>query len=245
MSLGLEVRDLVKSYGRLPVLAGLSFTVRPREIVAIVGPSGCGKSTLLDVLAGLTPYDRGEVLWDGRTVPHLAGRVAYMHQKDLLLPWRSAADNALLGAWLRGRRAEAAAALPGLFHRLGLRGFEGARPASLSGGMRQRVALARTFLSGGELWLLDEPFSAVDAITRGELQDLLLALWGGQPLLFVTHDVEEGLRLADRVLLLTARPARVLSEIEVPLPRPRPAAHGRLTELKARLLAELRRGMAS
>ena len=210
---GLEVQGLIKRFGSLPVLDGVTLQVRPGEIVAVVGPSGCGKTTLLDVLAGIVAADGGRLSWDGAPVPHLRGRVAYMQQRDLLLPWRSALDNALLAAELRGCTAEARRRAPELLRRLGLAGFESARPRALSGGMRQRVALARTILGGGQLWLLDEPFSAVDALTRRELHDLLLECWEGQPALLVTHDPAEARRLAHRVVVLGPRPARVVAEL--------------------------------
>ena len=209
----LQIVGLYKRYGTLPVLDGISLTVAAGEIVAVVGPSGCGKTTLLDVLAGVEPADGGALWWNGEPVANLRGRVAYMQQKDLLLPWRSALDNALLGAQIRGRLAEARQRAPELFARLGLRGFERARPAELSGGMRQRVALARTILGGGELWLLDEPFAAVDALTRRELHRLLRELWSGQPALLVTHDIHDARRLAHRVVVFSPRPARVLAEL--------------------------------
>lgn len=210
---GLAVAGLTKRFGELRVLDAVSLTVAPGEIVAVVGPSGCGKTTLLDILAGVTPADAGLLTWDGVSVPHLRGRVAYMQQQDLLLPWRSALDNALLAAQVRSRLLEARKMAPAIFLRLGLAGFERARPAELSGGMRQRVALARTILGGGELWLLDEPFSSVDALTRRELYELFRATWQGQPTLMVTHDVNDARRLADRVIVLGHRPARVLAEL--------------------------------
>lgn len=209
----LQIMGLYKRYGPLAVLDGVSLAVSAGEIVAVVGPSGCGKTTLLDILAGIEPADGGALLWNGKPVASLRGRVAYMHQRDLLLPWRSALHNALLGAQIRGRLAEARRQAPELFARLGLSGFERARPAELSGGMRQRVALARAILGGGELWLLDEPFAAVDALTRRELHQLFLELWSGQPALLVTHDIHDARRLAHRVVVFSPRPARVLAEL--------------------------------
>lgn len=205
--------SLSKSFGPLPVLDSVSLSVGAGEIVAVLGPSGCGKTTLLDILAGVTPADGGSIWWRGACVSNLRGRVAYLQQKDLLLPWRSALGNALLAAEVRGQAQVARRHVAPLFERLGLAGFEGWRPARLSGGMRQRVALARTLLGGGDVWLLDEPFAAVDALTRRELHRLLKAAWQGQPALLVTHDVHEARRLAHRVVLLSPRPARVLATL--------------------------------
>ncbi|HEY8486828.1 MAG TPA: ATP-binding cassette domain-containing protein [Limnochordales bacterium] len=209
----LELCGIRKGFGRFVVLDGISLTVRAGEVVAVVGPSGCGKSTLLDIVAGVTPADAGQLLWNGQPVPHLRGRVAYMQQRDLLLPWRSALHNALLGAQVRRRLHQALQEAPALFQQLGLAGFEHALPRELSGGMRQRVALARTVLAGGELWLLDEPFASVDALTRLELYHLLHKLWQGQPALLVTHDVREARRLAHRILVFSRPPTRVLAEL--------------------------------
>ena len=212
-ALRLEIVGLCKRFGALPVLDGISLTVSAGEMVAVVGPSGCGKTTLLDILAGVEPADGGTIWWNGQPVASLRGRVAYMQQKDLLLPWRSALDNALLGAQIRGHLDKARMQAPELFARLGLSGFERARPAELSGGMRQRVALARAVLGGGEVWLLDEPFAAVDALTRRELHRLLRELWRGQPALLVTHDIHDARQLAHRVVVFSRRPARILAEL--------------------------------
>ena len=209
----LQVVGLRKRFGPVPVLDGISFAVRAGEVVALVGPSGCGKTTLLDILAGVERADGGQIVWRGQPVASLRGQVAYMQQKDLLLPWRRAMDNALLGAQLRGHLEPARRQAPALLARLGLAGFEQALPHQLSGGMRQRVALARTILTGGSVWLLDEPFAAVDALTRRELHRLLRELWEGQPTLLVTHDVRDAQRLAGRVLVLSPRPARIVAEL--------------------------------
>ncbi len=226
----LEVVHLSATYqeGRavLPVLKDVSLAVGDGEFVALIGPSGCGKSTLLDVVAGLVTPAAGTIQLDGAPVTDRArlGRAAYMRQKDLLLPWRTALENAALALEVGGvskRRALAAARarLP----EFGLDGFAGAYPAQLSGGMRQRVAFLRTVLADRPLMLLDEPFGALDALTRAAMQAWLLDLWERErrAVLLVTHDVEEAVFLADRVVVLTPRPGRVAHEERIALPRPR------------------------
>ncbi len=227
----LRLSAIEKSFLRnglpLQVLAGLDLEVREGEFVSLLGPSGCGKTTLLNIIAGLIRPDSGRIFLDGREVSSCLGHVAYMQQDDLLLPWRTALENALLGPELKGAdRRRARHEAEGLFHRFGLEGFEDHYPAELSGGMRQRVALIRTLLTGKELFLLDEPFGSLDALTRGVLHRYLLGVWEEfeKTSLFVTHDLEEALLLSDRVYLLTARPARVKAVLEVPFPRPRERA---------------------
>ena len=226
----LELRALAATYrdGRvvLPALDDVSLTVGDGEFVALIGPSGCGKSTLLDVVAGLTPPASGETRLDGiplSTVERL-GRASYMRQKDLLLPWRTALENAALALEVAGvPRRQALAVARARLPEFGLEGFAGAYPSQLSGGMRQRVAFLRTLLADRPLLLLDEPFGALDALTRAAMQDWLLDLWERErrAVLLVTHDVEEAIFLADRVVVLTPRPGRVAHVEPVPLPRPR------------------------
>jgi ABC-type nitrate/sulfonate/bicarbonate transport system ATPase subunit len=216
MQVTAELERATRRFGELVAVDRLSLTVAAGEVVAVVGPSGSGKSTLLELLAGLQHPDEGAVY---------AEAAAYMPQRDSLLPWRTALANAALALECAGvSKREARRAAQPLFERFGLAGFESARPHELSGGMRQRVALARTFLSGRELVLLDEPFASLDAITRGSLQEWLADALRDEPrtVVLVTHDVQEALYLADRVVILSPRPGRVVAEIEVPLPRPRP-----------------------
>jgi ABC-type nitrate/sulfonate/bicarbonate transport system ATPase subunit len=231
--------------GTVTALADLSLVVARGEFVALVGPSGGGKSTLLSIIAGLDTPTAGSVAVDGDPQAPRLGRVGYMPQRDLLLPWRTALDNAVAGLEVRGvPKAAAREQARALFADFGLAGFERAYPHALSGGMRQRVAFARTVLAARELLLLDEPFGALDALTRAGLQRWLLDIWGrlGATCLLVTHDVDEALLLADRVYVLTARPGRVRLERRVPLARPRrleALAQLEVAALKAELLAAL------
>jgi len=197
------------------------------ELVALVGPSGCGKSTLLHAIAGLLQPDEGEIWLDGAPAPNRLGRVALMPQRDALLPWRSVLDNVVLGLEVAGvdkreARERACALLP----RFGLAGFGDHYPPALSGGMRQRAAFLRTVLAEREVLLLDEPFGALDALTRRSMQEWLLDLWDelGRSILMVTHDVEEALLLADRVAVMSARPGHIKLVEPVLLPRPRTPA---------------------
>jgi ABC-type nitrate/sulfonate/bicarbonate transport system ATPase subunit len=215
-------------------LDGVSLHAGCGEIVAVVGPSGCGKTTVLELVCGLIEPDEGTVD---------AAPAALMAQRDLLLPWRSAVDNATLALRVAGvARAAARAQAGALLRDFGLDGFERARPHELSGGMRQRVAFARTLLSGRAVLCLDEPFAALDALTRQEMQDWLAGALTIAPrtVVLVTHDVEEAIVLADRVVVLSPRPARVAATLDVDVARPRRRADARLVALRERALQELR-----
>ena len=246
----LEARRLSKWLGDadrpLPVLTNLSVHAAAGEFVAILGPSGCGKSTLFTVLAGLADPDEGEILIDGDLAAQRLGRIAYMPQHDALFPWRTVLDNCLLAAEFQGRdRRQARREALDLLAEFGLDQFAGAYPASLSGGMRQRVAFLRTLLAHQRVLLLDEPFGALDALTRTALQEWLLEVWERhrQTILLVTHDIEEAILLADRIYVLSPRPAHVQATFEVPFGRPRALdllVEPSFVELKARLLATLR-----
>jgi putative hydroxymethylpyrimidine transport system ATP-binding protein len=243
----LRIEGLTKAYGDLPVLDGVSLTVGSGEFVALVGPSGCGKSTLFDVVAGLEPADAGRVLVDGAEATGRTDAVAYMPQQDLLFPWRTVLDNTTLGLEVAGMRRRAARerARP-LFAPFGLTGFEGARPGELSGGMRQRAALLRTVVQDRPVLLLDEPFGALDALTRTEMQVWLSRMRTrfGWTVLLVTHDVREAVLLADRVAVLGPRPTSVLREVRVDLPRVRDLAvltDPAFTAVEADLLGALTR----
>ncbi len=241
----LEVRHVSKTFrddGRaVQALADVSLRARPGEFITIIGPSGSGKSTLFNLITGLTRPDSGEIIIDGEPVADRTGLVGYMPQRDLLLPWRTVLNNVILGPELDGRpRREARARARELMPLFGLDGFENAYPDTLSGGMRQRAALLRTFLTDREVLLLDEPFGALDALTRRELQRWLLGVWHRfrKTILFITHDVEEAVFLADRVLVFSARPGRIVKELHVDLPRPRQSISLLSADLR-RLEAEL------
>ncbi|MGA7396656.1 MAG: ABC transporter ATP-binding protein [Solirubrobacterales bacterium] len=205
-------------------LQDVTIEIGSGEFVSIVGPSGCGKSTLFNIIAGLIRPSRGKVLLDGQQPDELLGSVGYMPQRDCLMPWRSVLDNTTLGLELAGvRKKEAHKQAMAEFERFGLAGFEKQWPAKLSGGMKQRAALLRTFLAGRDVMLLDEPFGALDALTRANMQNWLLDVWNEdrKTILFVTHDVEEAIYLSDRVYVMSGRPGRVSLCVDVNLDRPR------------------------
>jgi len=223
------VRGVSKAFrvdGRVvQALQNVTLRAQAHEFVSLIGPSGCGKSTLLNIIGGLLEPDEGEILLDGKPGTGRLGRIGYMPQRDLLLPWRRLMDNVLLGPEVCGQdlvqaRREAVDLLP-LF---GLQGFEDHYPATLSGGMRQRAALMRTFLCKQQVVLLDEPFGALDALTRRTMRRWLLEVWSRfrQTSILVTHDVEEAVFLSNRVYVFSPRPGRVLLELDIRLPHPRP-----------------------
>lgn len=224
------VDSLIKSFpraGRRPdrqVLGGVSFTAEPGEFVSVIGPSGCGKSTVFSMLAGLESPDSGSIRFGTPGGEPAASHCAYMPQKDLLFPWRTVLDNTILGLLVHGvPKPEARRRARELFPVFGLSGFEDAHPAQLSGGMRQRAALLRTVVQERELLLLDEPFGALDSLTRTEMQRWLQDVWQRYRwmVLMITHDIREAVYLSDRVIVLSARPATVRHEVRVDLPRPR------------------------
>jgi ABC-type nitrate/sulfonate/bicarbonate transport system ATPase subunit len=223
----IDVRGVSKAFtsvaGRTEVLRGLDLHVSQHEFVSILGPSGCGKSTLFNVIAGLDEPDVGAVTVDGHS--DRIGRCGFMPQKDLLMPWKRVRDNVALGRVVKGTpRKEARQQAEEIMEWFGLDGFGDHYPSQISGGMRQRAALARTFLAGDDLLLLDEPFGALDSLTRLQMQTWLLRIWQDShaSVLFITHDVDEAIRLSDRVYVLTERPARNATTLEVDLARPRP-----------------------
>lgn len=237
----LNVSNLKKSFDNLTVFDGFSLTVPRGGFTALVGPSGCGKSTFFDVLTGVVPMDNGEISWLGEKLSHVGQKAAYMQQKDLLLPWLSLIDNALLPTKVsKGNRNSREKALF-LFERLGLRGFEQYTPNKVSGGMRQRCALVRTLMFEHELVLLDEPLSALDAITRRSLQSVLLLLQSEfkKTILMITHDVEEALLLADEVLVLAAFPMHIKEQFALEWPKPRRSDQTELVKIKEHVLDEL------
>ncbi len=241
----LSFQNVTRRFGDVTALSGIGLRLRPDEVLAVVGPSGCGKSTLLELVAGLQEPDEGTVRVLGRTsAEDRRAACAYMPQRDLLLPWRDALGNAALALECQGvPRSEARRRAQPLFERFGLSEFERSRPAALSGGMRQRIAFLRTLLPGRPVLLLDEPFGALDAITRTDLQEWLAGTLAVEPrtVLLVTHDVEEAAFLADRIVVLSPRPGRPVAEFEVDLPRPRSLADPLLARLKADAMEALRR----
>ncbi|HEV2426922.1 MAG TPA: ABC transporter ATP-binding protein [Acidimicrobiales bacterium] len=238
----LELRGVRKSFDGAEALAPTSLAIDDGSFVALVGPSGCGKSTLFNLIAGLLRPDAGDVVLAGASVTGSTGHVGYMLQKDLLLPWRTVEDNITLAARLTGRvtpeeRSEARRVAA----QYGLGEFLRHYPSALSGGMRQRVAFMRTLAAHQDLLLLDEPFGALDAQTRLEMQQWLVQVWreSGRTVLFITHDVDESIFLSDRVLVMSPRPGRIVADFDVPLARPR--GIGTLTEpefieIKARIM---------
>ena len=241
----IHVRGLSHSFDGRPVVDNINLEVAAGQFVSIVGPSGGGKTTVLKVLAGLLRPDEGSAEVGGVSTIGTFGLAAYMPQRDQLLPWRRALDNAILGAQIRGRDpAEARAEAQALFARFGLDGHERSWPSQLSGGMRQRLALLRTFLAGFDTLLLDEPFSALDALTRRSMHTWLQDVWlaDQRTVLMVTHDVEEALLLSDRVVVLSPRPARIAAIIDSPFARPRASTVVSAPEFvtaKAKVLAAL------
>jgi putative hydroxymethylpyrimidine transport system ATP-binding protein len=244
----LAASGLAKEFaGGVEAVADVSIELAEGEFVSIVGPSGCGKSTLLAMLAGLIEPTAGQISLDGReSSGGLLGRIGYMPQRDLLMEWRTTLANATVGLELAGvGRAAARERAQAEVGRFGLAGFEDRRPSALSGGMRQRAALLRTFLAGREVLLLDEPFGALDALTREAMREWLLGVWEAdrKTILLVTHDVEEAVFLSDRVHIMSGRPGRIRTSVAVPLPRPRTlelTATPQFAALKERLLTPLR-----
>ncbi|MBN2353419.1 MAG: ABC transporter ATP-binding protein [Spirochaetales bacterium] len=220
----IRVENVSHSFPETEVFRDLSFSVDSREFVSILGQSGCGKSTLLHVISGVIAPDSGRVFLDEEDITSRPGLVSYMPQNDLLLPWKTVLRNIGLPLSLKGRKArEAAAAVEPYLALFGLEGFEHRYPAQLSGGMRQRAALLRTYLHRTDIMLLDEPFGALDAITRERLQEWLTRLLETlrTTVLLVTHDIDEAILLSDRIIVLSPRPARIAEILPVDLPRPR------------------------
>jgi ABC-type nitrate/sulfonate/bicarbonate transport system ATPase subunit len=247
----IETRQVCRLFNRgnelISALEDIDIHADDGEFVSVIGPSGCGKSTLFNILAGLDRPTKGQVLLDGRVEQRRIGRVGYMPQKDLLLPWLTVLDNTALGPLMSGLSKEKARALAlPWFEQFGLAGFEKHYPFTISGGMRQRAALLRTFLADRAVLLLDEPFGALDSLTRGEMQEWLLDVWSQfrKTVVFVTHDIDEAVLLSDRIYVMSPRPGRIVEVLEVELPRPRIAemlveAEG--TRLKQHMIGLLRR----
>ena len=248
----LEVRDVCMRFrtqgagSDLEVLKSISFSVYEGERYSLVGPSGCGKTTLLNIIAGFERPTAGEVLVDGVPVQGPAPSRAVVFQEDALFPWLTALENVRFGPCVRGRR-ESADKWKELLKTVGLEGFDDYYPAQLSGGMRQRLAVARALANEPAVLLMDEPFGALDALTRTQMHEWLLELWGRFrfTVVFVTHDIDEAILLSDRVGVMAGRPGRLVGEIEIKLQEPRSAGvtvSAEFGELKRRVLELLRVG---
>ncbi len=238
----LSIQQVTRRFGAMTALAPTSLDIQTGEFVCVVGPSGCGKSTLFNLISGVLAPDGGKILIDGADVTGRSGHVGYMLQKDLLLPWMTVIDNIVLGAILTGGASrEQRAAGVALAQRYGLGEFINHYPAALSGGMRQRVALMRTLAMHHDVMLLDEPFGALDSQTRLSMQQWLLTVWAEQrrTVIFVTHDIDEAIFMADRVVVMTPRPGRIQEIFTVDIPRPRPLScltSPLFSQLKGRIL---------
>lgn len=238
----LIIENVTKHFNGLRVVSDVSLTLHENGFTVLIGPSGCGKSTLFDLLMGVVPMETGRIRWHHAAVPDLNRLAAYMQQSDLLLPWLGLVDNARLPADIAGEPIKASSPrIQGLFDRLGLVGFENHLPSMVSGGMRQRCALARTLMFGRDIVLLDEPLSALDAITRRSLQEMLGLLQTdfNKTILMVTHDIEEALLLADELLVLTPPPMQIQARMVLEHPKPRRMEDPDLLAIKNRVLAML------
>lgn len=214
----LEVSGLSFSYDNKKLFENLDFSIKEGEFVSLLGPSGCGKSTILKLLTGVIQAETGRITVDGRPVTGLSEHFAYMPQNDLLFPWKTILDNVCLYGQIHGSMEEMRREASKNFPAFGLEGYETKYPSSLSGGMRQRAAFLRTALCKADILLLDEPFGALDVITRGDMQDWLISMRArlNRTVLLVTHDMDEALYLSDRILILNQAPAHITCEIEIP-----------------------------
>ncbi len=236
MTVKLSLNRLNKRFGELEVLREIDVDIDRGAFISLVGPSGCGKTTLLRIVAGLESASSGAVLLDGRAVGAPGGDRGFVFQSDNLLPWRTVFDNAIIGPEIAGRTgAVEKDRIRDLLRLVGLGGFENYFPRQLSGGMRQRVNLARALAIDPDILLMDEPFSALDAQTREIMQTELMRIWeeGRKTVLFVTHQIDEAVFLSDRILVLARRPGRIQETVDVALPRPRALAIKRTPEFMA------------
>ncbi|MHB1442825.1 MAG: ABC transporter ATP-binding protein [Candidatus Humimicrobiaceae bacterium] len=224
MSNKVEALNIKKSFSSLDTLEDVSIVLEENKFVSILGPSGCGKSTLFDIISGLEKPDEGIVLIEGKNCTGKTGRVSYMHQKDLLLPWKTVLDNSCIPLVIKGLSlSQSREKANSYFNLFGLSGFEKYYPGQLSGGMKQRAALLRTYLFSDDIMLLDEPFGGLDAMTRRDMQLWLLKLLANfkSSILFITHSVDEAIFLSDKIYLFSKRPAIVKKVFEINIKRPR------------------------
>lgn len=241
----LRVSHFKQRYEGMPIIEDISFYLQENEFVTLIGPSGCGKSTIFNMIAGIVPVDEGKVYIDGEDCTGKAGQVSYMYQKDLLLPWKKLIDNTALPLIIKGdSKREARQKVIPYLQLFGLEGFEYKYPSQLSGGMRQRAALLRTYMFSRDIVLLDEPFGGLDAITRSRMQSWLLEVAEKvrASILFVTHDIEEAIYLSDRIYVLTERPASIREELTIDLPKPRNremVTSSRFNQIKRHILLNL------
>lgn len=220
----LEVNHISKSFDGKPILQDISITLNQGELVSLLGVSGGGKTTLFNIIAGLLPPDEGNVILNGKDITNQPGQISYMMQKDLLLPYRTIEDNAALPLLLKGvNKRDARTQVSPLFAQFGLEGTQKKYPAQLSGGMRQRAALLRTYLFSQDVALLDEPFSALDTLTKRSIHQWYLDVMEQIQLttLFITHDIDEAILLSDRIYLLSGSPGKIAAEIVIQEPKPR------------------------
>ena len=228
--MALKVLNLTKSYGDLKVLDGISFDVQDGEFICIIGESGCGKTTLLRIIAGIEKYDSGEVIHNGR-------RIGFVFQDDRLLPWRTAFGNVMFALEAIGEENEER--VRKALKAVGLEAFGRYYPKQLSGGMRQRVGIARALVIDPDLLLMDEPFASLDAQSRERMQEELLRIVKDKTTIFVTHSIEEAVFLADRIIVLSPRPARILRILEVDIPKPRDRTSSGFVEVKKEVYSSL------
>ncbi|HHT63135.1 MAG: ABC transporter ATP-binding protein [Bacillota bacterium] len=223
-NLKLSVKNIKKTFGDTAVIEDVSLELYEIEFVSLLGLSGSGKSTVFNIISGLVMPDAGEVFIEGKNYTGKTGRVSYMYQKDLLMPWKKIIDNVAIPFLLKGQgKKQAREKVKDYFKVFGLEGFEEKYPFQLSGGMRQRAALLRTYMFSRDIMLLDEPFGGLDAITRSKMHCWLLGILENlkTSILFITHDIEEAVFLSDRIYVLSNRPARIKEEIIIDLPKPR------------------------